>query len=237
MRIAVLYLKITRRIESYPIATPYEVGHQRFYAKYREFRPVIPHDLIVVRCGATEGASDFDSIATHYLRFDGWGSDCAAYQAVVRVLDYDLVLCLNTLAYPRQHHWLEPFVAALEAHGKGVYGATASYEFIPHLRTPAIAFHPDVVREYPFTVINRGDSVMFESGRNSITSWADRVGYPVVLVTADGRYYRDAWRRPPNIFRRGDQSNCLIWDRHTDLYAAAHPEEKRKLEHAADTLR
>lgn len=234
MKVAVLYLKITRRIETYPIATPYEIGHKRFYDKYREFKPVIPHDLIIVRCGATEGATDFDAVATHYLRFDGWGSDCAAYQSVVRVLDYDLVLCLNTLAYPWRHHWLEPFVAALEKHGKGVYGASASYEITPHLRTPAIAFHPDVLREYPFTVINRGDSVMFESSANSISSWAYRAGYPVVLVTADGRYYRGDWRKPANIFRRGDQTNCLVWDRHTDLYAAASPEEKSKLERDAD---
>lgn len=237
MKVAVLYLKITRRIETFPIATPYEVGHQRFYRAYREFKPVIPHDLIIVRCGATEPASDFDAIATHYLRFDGWGSDCAAYQTIVRVLDYDLVLCLNTLAYPRCHHWLEPFVAAMEVHGKGVYGASASYEIRPHLRTPAIAFHPDVLREYPFSVINRGDSVEFESGANSITQWADRTGYPTVLVTADGRYFRGDWRKPANIFRRGDQSNTLVRDRHFDLYEAASPEEKKKLEADADTLK
>lgn len=237
MKIAVLYLKITRRIETYPIATPYEVGHKRFYNGYREFKPVIPHDLIIVRCGATEGATDFDSIATHYLRFDGWGSDCAAYQAVVRILDYDLVLCLNTLAYPWRHNWLEPFAAALNHYGKGVYGATASYEVTPHLRTPAIAFHPDVVREYPFTTTNRGDSVAFESSENSITSWAERHGYTTLLVSGDGWYLKPDWRKPQNIFRRGDQSNCLIKDRHTDLYDKASPEEKAALARAADTMR
>ena len=187
MRVAILYLKIIRRIEAYPIATPYELGHKRFYDGYRKFMPVIPHDLIIVRCGATEGATDFDAIATHYLRFDGWGGDCAAYQEVVRVLDYDLVLCLNTLAYPYRHRWLEPFVEAMEVHGKGVYGATASYEVAPHLRTPAIAFHPDLIREYPFSVKNRGDSNLFEAGGNSIAAWAQRTGYPAVLVAADGR--------------------------------------------------
>lgn len=237
MKLAVLYLKIVNRIEQYPITTPYEVGHKRFYEGYRKFTPTIPHDLIVVRCGATEGASDFDAIATHYMRFDGWGSDCAAYQAVVRVLDYDFVLCLNTLAYPWRHNWLEQFADAVNVHGKGIYGATASYERHPHLRTPSIGICPDVIRHYPFSTLNRNDSVEFESGPNSITAWAHRTGYPVILVAATGRYYLPDWRKGANIFRRGDQSNCLIWDRHTDLYAGASAEEKSKLEHAADTLK
>lgn len=234
MKIAILYLKIARRIESYAIQTPYEVGHKRFFDAYLKFKPVIPHDLLIVRCGATEGPTDFDAIATYYLRFDGWGSDCAAYQHVVRVLDYDLVLCLNTLAYPWRLCWLEPFVAAIEMHGKGIYGATASFERHPHLRTPAIAFHPDVLRDYPFSTNNRSDSVEFESGPNSISAWSERNGYPTILVTANGRYYRQDWRKGENIFRRGDQSNCLVWDRHTDIYAAAGPEERAGLARAAD---
>lgn len=237
MRVAVLYLKIVRRIETYAIGTPYDIGHKRFYDGYRQFKPTIPHDLIIVRCGATEGATDFDAIATHYLRFDGWGADCAAYQKVVSVLDYDLVLCLNTLAYPWRLRWLEPFVEAMEVHGKGVYGATASYEVHPHLRTPAIAFHPDVIREYPFATENRSDSNRFEASPNSITAWAERTGYSTILVTADGRYYKPDWRKPDNIFRRGDQSNCLLWDRHTEIYRDADVVTKRNLEIAADTLR
>jgi len=236
MKVAILYLKIVRRIENFPIATPYEVGHKRFYDGYRKFKPTIPHDLIIVRCGATEEASDFDAIATHYLRFDGNGSDCAAFQQVVRILDYDLVLCFNTLAYPWRYFWLQPFMDAMEVHGKGVYGATASFEIRPHLRTPCIAFHPDILREYPFNTVNREDSVEFESGNNSITSWAKRSGYPVILVTANGRYYLENWRKGDNIFRRGDQSNCLVWDRHTDIYASSSPAEKSKLEHAADGI-
>ncbi len=234
MKLAVLYLKIVERKDSFPIITPYSVGHKRFYEGYRQFKPVIPHDLIVVRCGGTEGATDFDAISTHYLRFDGLGGDCATYQHVVRILDYDLVLCLNTLAYPWRHGWLDPFVDAMEVHGKGVYGATASYETHPHLRTPAIAFHPDVIREYPFSTTNRSDSCRFEASGNSISAWAERSGYPVILVAACGRYFRGDWRKGENIFRRGDQSNCLIRDRHTDIYDCAGQSEREKLERSAN---
>lgn len=234
MKLAVLYLKIVRRIETFTIATPYKVGHLRFFENYRKFQPAIPHDLIIVRCGGTEGATDFDSIATHYLRFDGWGSDCAAYQHVVSVLDYDLVLCLNTLAYPWRLGWLEPFVDAFKRHGKGVYGATASYEVHPHLRTPAIAFSPDVIRAYPFPTLNRSDSNRFEAGQNSISAWAERNGFEVILVTPNGRYRRPDWRKGGNIFRRGDQSNCLIRDRHLDLYDIATPDEKARTAAMAD---
>lgn len=207
MRMAVLYLKIVQRTEVFPIVTPYDVGHRRFFDAYRKFKPGIPHDLIVVRCGGTEGATDFDAIATHYLRFDGWGSDCGAYQAVVRVLDYDFILCLNTLAYPCRYNWLEAFVEAFKTHGKGIYGSSGSYEVQPHLRTPCIGFHPDVLREYPFTITNRGDSYVFEAGPNSVTSWAERTGYSTIMVAPDGQYKKLDWRKPGNVFRRGDQSN------------------------------
>jgi hypothetical protein len=42
------------------------------------------------------------------------------------------------------------------------------------------------------------------------------------------------WRKPPNIFRRGDQSNCLLFDHHCDTYAAASQEERARLEAMAD---
>jgi hypothetical protein len=50
-----------------------------------------------------------------------------------------------------------------------------------------------------------------------------------VLVTWDGFYLRDEWRKAPNIFRRGDQSNCLMFDRHHEIYEASTPQQKIRL--------
>jgi hypothetical protein len=42
------------------------------------------------------------------------------------------------------------------------------------------------------------------------------------------------WRKPENIFRRGDQSNLLVWDRHTEIFAKASEEERAKLAKLSD---
>lgn len=75
---------------------------------------------------------------------------------------------------------------------------------------------------------------MFESCQGGFTDWCVKRGYPVRMVTEAETYEPKDWRKPANIFRRGDQSNCLVWDRHTDIYARANLEEKHGLERAAD---
>jgi hypothetical protein len=37
-----------------------------------------------------------------------------------------------------------------------------------------------------------------------------------------------------NVFRKGDQSNLLVFDRRTDEYQQANPAEKKRLERLAD---
>lgn len=240
MKIAVLYLKIVRRVESFPADpnTSYDAGHRRFLETYLRFRPVTPHDLLIVQCGGTDRLGDFGAVAKYWFRYDGAGADVGTYQAVLPVLDYDLVLCCNTLVHFWRPGWLEPIAEGYERHGPGVYGLTASNERNPHLRTTAIAISPQVMLRYPHRT-SESATVTYprnglEAGPDNISLWAERAGYPVILVTADGRYYRDGWRIRPNIFRRGDQTNCLIFDRHTDIYERSSPEEKRRLERLAD---
>jgi hypothetical protein len=236
MRVAVLYLRVLAKAEpGLPMLFPYDIGHTRFLSSYKRFRPTIPHDLIVVNCGKHDEFSDFDDVVFAYAYYDGLGSDCGTYQAVASVLDYDFVLCCNTLAYFWRHNWLEPIVKAFEKHGKGIYGVTGSYEHHPHLRTPCIGVSPEVLRAYPHKIDTRQKCIGFESGEDNLTLWAERCHYPTLLVTAEsGVLGHNDWRKPANIFRRGNQSNCLVWDRHTLVYAEADADTKKALEHAAD---
>lgn len=235
MKLAVLYVRVLVRVNpSAPMHFPYDKAHTRFLETYKQFRPKTPHDLIVVNCGQHDSFTPFDDVVNTYLYYDGHGWDCGTYQAVVPALEYDLVLCLNTIAYFWRDGWLEPFAAAFEQHGPGVYGATGSYESHPHLRTPSIAVSPKLLREYPLLVTSRTACVQFESGPTNFTLWAENAGYPTMMVAADGVYKREDWRKPGNVFRRGDQSNCLIWDRHTLLWAEADTALKDRLTRAAD---
>lgn len=237
MKILLLYLRVISRAEpTLPMHFDYKVAEDRWLRSYKQFRPSIPHDLLVVNCGVKAHPEPWDDVVTHYAYYDELGSDNGTYQAVSTRLgmDYDFILCFNTIAYFWRDGWLEPFVKTIEHYGPGVYSPTASYENNPHLRTPCIGFHPKLMKEYPHIIDTRSKAVQFESGPDNFSLWYERRGYPVRMVTATESYGMKHWRDPPNIFRRGDQSNCLVWDRHTDLYQNADAETKFALERAAN---
>lgn len=236
MNVALLYLRIVKKFDqAHPEHKSYEESSKRFLRTYIQFKPKIPHRLIVVNCGHERHDGMFDSVATDYMTYSGGGYDCGTYQAIGARLDSDFVVGLNTHTYFWKSDWLEPFVNAVETHGPGVYGATASYENHPHLRTPCIAFTPAIIREYPSLVDSREKAAWFESGPNNFSIWATLRGFPSLLVSGSGVYQRDAWRTPNDIFRRGNQSNCLVKDRHTDIWDAAQKIEKEHLSKFADT--
>jgi len=235
MKIYVLYLRIVKKWSlDHPEHKSYSESSDRFLKSYNQFMPQTEHKLIVVNCGGEKPDSMFDGIASDYLRYDGGGYDCGTYQHIGKELDCDLAIGLNTHAYLWKHLWLEPFQDAASKFGVGVYGATASYEQNPHLRTPAIAFSPKVILEYPIVIDSRERASHFEAGPNNFSLWAKSRGYVSILVACDGVYGIEAWRMPKNIFRRGNQSNCLILDRHTDIYRDADPATKKQLEMVAD---
>lgn len=240
MKILVLYLRIVKRSDpAFPIMKDYGQSSLRFIDTYKRFHPPTPHDLLIVNCGAYKPDDLFDEIATQQLTAVSRGFDCGTYEEMNRyAFAYDLVVACNTHVYFWRADWLEKVSAAAQLHGPGFYGFTASYERNPHLRTPCIAYHPGVMAEYPFIARNREQCGDCEAGPDNFSLWAHAAGYPALLVTADGAsWVKPDWRKPMNIFRRGDQSNVLVYDRHTEVYANASAEEKKTLEQNADLVR
>lgn len=235
MKVVLLYLRVIRKCDvDHPEHKSYEESTRRFIETYKRFKPTIPHRLVVANCGDRQSDTLFDELVDDYTYYNGGGYDCGTYQALGSHMDCDLVFGLNTHTYFWRKGWLEPFVDAATTYGPGVYGATASYQCNPHLRTPAIAFHPSIMRAYPEVVNCRSKTCLFEAGPNNFALFALANGVPAKLVAANGVYDLPEWRKPDNIFRRGDQTNCLVWDRHTDIYAHATETEKRALERDAD---
>ena len=66
-------------------------------------------------------------------------------------------------------------------------------------------------------LLTRDYGVAFEA-KNGLRDFASRLGFPSRAVYWDSVRTEDEWHEPENIFRKGDQSNLLVWDKHTDQY-------------------
>lgn len=215
----------------------YDGVAQRWQDTYLKFRPQMPHDLVVVdsdREGPPPEA--LMSYVTKRLVYTGGGWDCGTWIFVGRELDADLLVCCNTSTYYERTGWLERLVAAAGKHGKGLYGPMCSLAHHPHVRTPCMAFQPEVIRDYPHVINSRPLTYRFEclGGHDNFTLWCKGRGYAVKQVTWDGEQDISDWRKPPNVFWKGDQSNLLVKDRHANRYDTGTPESRRQLNKEAN---
>ena len=214
----------------YPLGeSEYDLSAQRFVASYRDFPPLYDHSLHVVFNGPAPSAENialFDGLQAHFHRHDDSGWDIGAFQRAAREIDCELILCLGGNSYFRRSGWLRRMAGAVSSHGDGLYGASASYERDPHIRTTAFWCDPLLLRAYPKRVRSYQDRYDFEASEISLTRLAEYVGLGCWLVTWCGEYAKKDWRSPPNIFRRGDQSNSLVFDRHFDLHETVNEESR-----------
>ena len=251
LKVSILYPHVVTSSDAESKGPAFYAPYQkRFVATYDQFRPGYPHTLRPILCSpsmedATEAMALYSPTADDSIEFEwycGGGWDVGAHQSTAIGLDCDLVVCCATPTHFREDNWLLPIAEAFEKYGDGLYGTSASYQNMPHIRGGCFAFSPDAMRRYPNVIDSREKSFYFESGQSPIaikpdwcfTNWMLAQGKTAKFVTRDGCYDLADWRKPANIFRRGDQSNALAWDRHYDIYAAADPAEKAVLEKLAD---
>jgi hypothetical protein len=230
MKVAVVFVRVVSKAE-------YNHGAQRWLDAYNKYEAGYEHELVVINRYADNPDSMFEN--AKHLRYDGGGWDCGAWQFAGWNIQADLLVCFNSSTYVTGNDWLKHFVAAVEEYGEGLYGPLASYEIIPHIRTPCMIFQPHIVRGYPREVMDRDDTWRFEvfgwpDGTPNFTQWVRNKGLQTRLVTWDGVYDLPDWRKPPNIFRRGDQSNLIVKDRHCEAYEVSDAEGKAKLEGLAN---
>ncbi len=212
-------------------------SHERFVRTYKQFKPEIPHRLIIV-CynGERDAETDalFAGLNPTWAYYNGTGFDIGTYLTIGRTLDSDFLLCCGSNVHFHRKGWLERMVGAFQKHGPGGFASSASYENSPHLRTGCIGTTPKLLRQYPHTIATRLESYKFESGEWSFTGWLHSQNLPALMVTWDGELAQSDWRKPPNIFRRGDQSNMVVWDRHTKVYADANDADRKQFARMAD---
>jgi hypothetical protein len=214
----------------------YHTQAERFVASYREFKPYYPDlKFILIAAGGElpQRAKDlYGDLPTSIVKYDGGGwwegeLQCAA----AAHQDLDLMVNFICAIHFRGHGWLDRFLAAREKFGDGLFGAMGSYELNPHLRSCALACSPQLILGYLHPVNNLAFAHLFEhGGEESFTGQTIKAGKPAIQVTWDGFYEPDKWRDAPNVFRKGDQSNLLVWDHHADNYMSM--DEKRRIQDA-----
>ena len=231
MRVTVVFVRVVSKPE-------YDHGAQRWLESYKKHIAGYQHDLVVINRYADSNDKMFDLPRTREIRYDGGGWDCGTWQFAGENIDTDLLVCFNSSTYVTGPFWLRRFVESVESNGDGLYGPLASYEVQPHIRTPCMIFQPHIVNSYPHQVNDREDTYRFEvfgfpPHNVNFTQWVRSKGHKTMLVTWDGVYDLPDWRKPPNIFRRGDQSNLIVKDRHCEAYEVSDAEGKQRLEKLA----
>jgi len=232
MKIMLAYIMV-------PHLAQFQSAHSRFISSYLSHPPGEHHSTVII-CNGREPDSrqkaQFSQIAdcSFFTRTnDGW--DIGGYLDYSKQCDADMILCFGASAYFNKPGWLSR-MAKVFAEAPGLYGTCASYQIRPHLNTSGFFCPPHILRRYPFVVSSKSDRYAFEHGPNSLWVLVAREKLPVKLVLWSGEYQWREWRRAPNCFWRGDQSNCLAFWRPTEDFSKADMKTKRVLSGFADTL-
>lgn len=214
----------------------------RFIETYQKFPAGVAHDLWMAPCNGEDiPGQDLDRMADlgAFIGpcYHGEGRDIGCHQHAANWLNprYDFAVFTSSQTYFHREHWLARMEQERAVKGPGLFGGMASYEQgRPHIRTCFYGTDPQIFRQYPEVVNSREKALQFESQPNNFLGFLLARGMTGYLVTWDGAYGPEDYRKPANIFRRGNQSNCLVWDHHTEIYFNASEEQKRITERLAD---
>lgn len=233
MTCAVIYTAV----QNGPITSDYCA---RFVATWMEYPPGYPCDLYVA-CNGGHLATDqklmfLPMSARMFPRVNDCGLDLTGYMDAVRgpCKDYDAVLCLGESIYFTREGWLLRLVEAWQKYGPGFYGPFGSNNSAPHLQTSAFFCSPETLRSYPVRPYDRPSRFEFEHGHRPLWRRCSERGMPVRCVTWDGEWVPRMWRYPKNILWRGDQSNLIMRNNHSDGWDNANAQTKQQWSAKAD---
>lgn len=218
---------------------------QRFCETFRKFPPGADSKLAVMcnsRWPTDEEKGMFSGIENvEYLRYDGPGFDIGSHQYFAH--QYGKGFCVNvcTRVYFNREGWLKKILEARDYFGPGLFGTAVFKEYgvgvvrdreRVHFRTHCYGIEASELREYPLLIDSKDASFMFESGAynnplGTFMEWCSaRKHNSISCVFWDGAWRSNEWFQRPNIFRMGDQSNLLVFDRHSLIFDKATPEER-----------
>lgn len=200
----------------YPAVEPgtYRPLARRFVDSYMNYPPGgIDHEMVAcINGGHPNMARNYNAalspIPFQHFHHNNVGKDIGAFQSLSEHVQCDLLLCLGAPVRCRRAGWLDRIVRAYEDNGPGLYGAWAFHQPMPHVRTTAFWLPPELLRAYPYQVVNES-RYEFEHGHNSICRFAKSIGLESYMVTWDGCYAEKDWHHI-------SLEDSLFLDQHTD---------------------
>lgn len=205
---------------------------QRWSDSYLKFGQGFPHKLYVCACGNGKLPDCLKRLDPEVIRYSGDGWDIGGSQYSAKYVKEDFMLTGTGRHYFWKSNPIERMAEVFEKYPDSLMTPMTSYELCPlgpfdnfpnvSIRAAFYGMAPQRFLRYPFKIINRERGFLFESGELSISRWFDACGLRTINVTWDAAYDdKRAWSRIPNRFRNGDQSACLVRDKHVDAYDAA----------------
>jgi hypothetical protein len=212
-------------------------GH--FFSTYKNFFAGVSHSLVIICNGEIpQKLRPILDEPWHGLlereNDDGW--DISGYIDCAKQIPSDVQVCLGESVYFQRNGWLARIIDSYKTTGDGIYGMFASNFPRPHLNTTAFAVSSKYLREQ-VPPRNRAERYEFEHGQHSFWTHVRSRGGTAKLVTWDGCYDPQDWRKPPEILWRGSQTNCLVKCNHTDKYDGATPANRKAWSSMADYIK
>jgi len=174
----------------------------------------------------------FSKVPIEFVVYEGTGCDAGAFQAAAKYLKTGFVVFSTSRVYFHRSDWAGRLIAAREQFGPGLYGTSASREHRLHLCTRFFGMEAeDFLAATGAPITDRGQWAFGEAGgkKPNLLEWTRAANKPAKLVAWSGVHDEPEWLTLPNRFRNGDQSDVLVWDRHTDIYRLSMPDQKEHI--------
>jgi len=175
----------------------------------------------------------FRGLPVEFARYDGAGYDIGAHQHCAFEIGDAFQLSVSTRTFFHREGWLAQLLKARDYFGPGLFGVAVSRETgILHFRTYCYGMEASDWRDYPHLINSRNMTFAFEHGAfnhpsGSLLNWAmHRPHMAVACVYWDGGWREREWFDRPEIFRTGNQSNLLAFDRHTEIWRGLSPDQQ-----------
>ena len=216
-----------------PQPSTHDAAIIRFQTSYIRKNAGIDHDLLVICKGDREWTGPGD-----VTRISDEGYDLGPFLQVCRAhADREVVMLLSTTAAFTRSDWLVPYMWAFKDEAVAAVSATGSWErnhsshdFNPHLRTSNFAVRPGVINALNLPApMSKLDCWLIEHGDEGITRQLIDLGHAVTVVGFDGHEYDIPDWETADTFRTPTQSNLLISDNQTDMYANASANDRAVL--------